>query len=56
MVCSFAVAIIACGGKKTEESASADSLATEVEALADSAMEVIDSTADATVDSLKDVK
>lgn len=56
MVGAFAVAIVACGGKKTDESASADSLATQVEAMADSAMEVIDSTAEATIDSLKEVK
>lgn len=50
MVASFAVAIVACGGKKAEEAATAvDSVATEVldsaAVVADSAAAVVDSAA-----------
>jgi hypothetical protein len=45
IVCGFAVAMVACGGKKEETAAVADSVATEVEAVVDSAAVVVDSAA-----------
>ncbi len=51
MVAGFAVAIVACGGKKAEDAAAAvDSVATEATEVVDSAAEVVDSAA-AVVDS-----
>ncbi|MFZ6000920.1 MAG: hypothetical protein ACOYW3_10450 [Bacteroidota bacterium] len=35
MVCGFAFAFVACGGAKTEESSTADTVATEAPAAAD---------------------
>jgi hypothetical protein len=45
IVCGFAVAMVACGGKKEEAAAAVDSVATEVEAVVDSAATIIDSAA-----------
>lgn len=50
IVCGFAVAMVACGGKKVEEAAAAaDSVVTVV----DSASVKVDSTVNAVVDSAK---
>ena len=45
IVCGFAVAMVACGGKKVEEAAAA------TEAMVDSAAVKVDSTVNAVVDS-----
>jgi hypothetical protein len=49
IVCGFAVAMVACGGKKVEEAASV------VETAVDSAASKVDSTVNAVVDSAKAV-
>jgi hypothetical protein len=50
IVCGFAVAMVACGGKKEEAAAAVDSVATVVQATVDTAAAVVDSAA-AVVDS-----
>jgi len=45
IVCGFAVAMVACGGKKEEAAEAVESVATEVEAVVDSAAAVVDSAA-----------
>jgi len=45
IVCSFAVAMVACGGKKVEETAAADSVSV------DSAAAMVDSAVNAVIDS-----
>lgn len=45
IVCGFAVAMVACGAKKEEAAAAADSVATEVQTVVDSVATVVDSTA-----------
>lgn len=52
IVCGFAVAMVACGGKKVEEAAAA---ADSVVAAVDSAASKVDSTVNAVVDSAKAV-
>lgn len=50
IVCGFAVAMVACGGKKEEAAAAVDSVATSV---MDSAVQTMDSTMNAVADSVK---
>jgi hypothetical protein len=52
IVCGFAVAMVACGGKKVEEAAAT---ADSVVAAVDSAATAVDSTVNAVVDSAKAV-
>ena len=47
IVCGFAVAMVACGGKKEEAASAVDSVATMI----DSAATVVDSTVNAVADS-----
>ena len=51
IVCGFAVAMVACGGKKVEETAATDSVV-----VVDSAAAKVDSTVNAVVDSAAVVK
>ena len=50
IVCGFAVAMVACGGKKEEAATAVDSVATSV---MDSAVQTMDSTMNAVADSVK---